>query len=187
MENSANLFGGFVPRGYKPTAKRSKKAITMDDISADERALAEMIAPASDNFLLHNPRSTARKDELLALMRERFPGEDPEKKLKAARKARAKLLAANPNKAPKPVYSPEEAQLRDWHRSHPNYMVKPEYQQLLMGADMRGVDTSASVKHQEWLGKTPQRVGKDEYNDMAQDFAEMVGVMQMRPQYDRRF
>ena len=180
---SASIFDGYQPVSVAPTKKvRRPRSSTQNadvTISPADRALA---ATLDDGYLLRRPREKGvRKEELLSLMKTRYPAENAEDQLRKARKAQALIRKTS---RPKKQLSADEKTLLEWHRQKPNRMVKPEYISVLK--DMRGVNTSGDIKHKNWLGAVPQTLEDAEYNSMAQDFAEMIGVAQMRPRYDKR-
>ena len=178
-------------RLYFPPRQQAAREVT--PLTQAERDLAALVAPPAANpYLVHKKRpKNFRKNQLLEVMRQHYPGEDAEQKLKDARKARNKLLKLEPPPGyvprPKPVYTEEEEMLRRRHRLKPSVMTKPPFMDLLRRADIRGeFFGDDTLQNPDWKDKTPQRMQPTEYEHMARDFAEMVGLAGFRPEYDRR-
>ena len=110
----------------------------------------------------------------------------PETLFKEGRNMRARYQHAHRNPRKQHKYTPEEQSMRYLRRGDPRIIPYPEYGEILQKMDSKAKDTDKEVVNQKWLGYTPQQLDDAEYNSMARNFAEMVGVLQARPKYDRR-
>ena len=176
------------PRDYSKLRRRGtgKEAA---EITEEDRAIAAMLEPQQSKFFLRQPRrANERHDALIAAMSERYPDADPEAMLKKARTARGRVRAASGlvKHHEKVEYEEPEKTLRKLHSRQPNVIYKPRYLPLLDKYQGEPTFDEVSEEHKGWRFGTPQTLPDSEYNAMARNFAEMVGVAQLRPTYDRR-
>ena len=109
-------------------------------------------------------------------------GDDYKKFLSNVRSARRWQLAQD-NKDKPPKYTEREKQLRKYHAVKPNVITNDKLIDQLYDEDIRG---KAYQTDSKWIGYTPQTLNDEDYDEMVNNFSEMVGVAHMRPEFDRR-
>ena len=131
----------------------------------------------------------ARQEAAMQQLRETYPdsygaldNKDFLKKIRRAQRSQREAEKA----ARLEAMTPHERQLLAYHEDHPLMTTKEGYVPLLN--EFRGTN-DYTVANREWLGKTPKdfKTGDyKEYNKLAKNFGEMVGLLQMRPKEDKR-
>ena len=129
-----------------------------------------------------------KRKEVLDRLQKYFPGEDPSTLLYQARRANALDLKAQreANKAKKPKKEPteDEKKLILAHMKKPNIMTDPRYNPALLAYQGKSYIPTSYAK--DWKKFVPQTMPSDEYDRMVDNFSEMVGVANMRPEFDKR-
>ena len=186
----------WTPAGFDALPKPNRGNIKRRDLNDDYVGLYRSNIPKRPYLVTareHLPTKKQREDAIKQAIAEKYGVAPNSKELNdifeqvkkdyATEMARERALKPRTKKA----RTLEEMALREIHERKPNVMVQPLYNDILK--KMRGVDTHENLANQDWLGYTPQTLLKSDpkrYNKMAKDFAEMVGVLQMRPKMDRR-
>ena len=201
------------PQGWENAPGRNWRArqLNVTPLTPADRQLLSVLSEGGDFMIPLRDRTAygpsdraertsamrnARKDRLrtafeahLPELQQAFPGEGVEQLIRRAQAANQRRTniyrEAHPNYYRAPPTEIEQ-RLYDTRTRKPNVMTKEKYLPLLN--TMRGNNATGNVLagHQSWIGRTPQTLDDQQYNDMVENFADIIGTAHMRPTFDGR-